>query len=292
MAVVVLAAGLLLRITVRDDWEFAAPLYYATPWSILAIAALPCLFHWWQVRRGRFAFAFILVACTAMWIGKSFRLGPRERPAGSFRVAYWNVARPGWRLDGVLREADGWNADVNVFGEQRPARSTPPRWQTHFAPRIATTLERELFIVTPEPPKISHGGSLGGGGGCEIATIRVQGREVFVLMVDFTSAPGKSRRPAFERLYQIADAYAEKPLMIIGDFNTPADSVFFDRLRARHRGAFETAGRGYAATWPMPLPVMQIDHIWTNQHVRVVRCEHMVSPYSDHRAVVADIVFP
>jgi vancomycin resistance protein VanJ len=291
-AAALLTAGLALRVTVRDEWDFAAPLFYATPWLVLTVAALLCLVRWRKLRRARIVFAVLLATCAGMWAVKSFRFGPRERPAGSFRIAYWNVARPGWRLDGVLREVDRWGADVMAFGEQRWAKTVHPEWLSHFAPKHARVLERELFLVTPEAPKIAHGGSLGGRGGCEIATIRVQGREVFVLMVDFSSAPNRSRRPAFERLYQIVDAYAGKPLIVIGDFNTPADSVFFDRLRAKLSGAFESAGRGYAATWPMPLPVMQLDHIWTNKHVRVVRCEHLTSLYSDHRAVLADVVFP
>jgi endonuclease/exonuclease/phosphatase (EEP) superfamily protein YafD len=119
----------------------------------------------------------------------------------------------------------------------------------------------------------------------------IHGREVFLLTVDFDPTPYKSRRPAFERLFQIVDAYSEKPLLVIGDFNTPADSSYFDRLRTRLTNAFETAGRA-TAQLAHAGPVVQLDHIWTNKHLQALHCDHVTSLYSDHRAVVADIVFP
>lgn len=76
----------------------------------------------------------------------------------------------------------------------------------------------------------------------------------------------------------------------MGDFNTPPDSVHFKPIRQGFRNAFEIRGNGYSATWPIPLPLLTIDQIWTSHGIRVSRCECAWSWYSDHRPLLAELV--
>lgn len=292
LAVPLLLAGLAVRLTVRDDLDAVAFLFYATPLPVLAALCAICLAHWWSRRVPRWILLPMLLALVTFWVMRDFRGGAPSGHPATFRIAYWNVARPERRLDSILAQSSLMDADFFVFGEHRPNARTPARWQEHFAGKFVMPLTRELLLVAPEQVKLIDGGSLGGAGGCQICRVVIQGREAFLLMVDFTATFHKTRRPAFDRLFQIVDAYAEKPLLVIGDFNTPSDSAHFDRLRSRLTSAFEHAGSGYGSTWPMPLPVLRLDHIWMNKHLRALRCEHRTSLYSDHRAVVADIAFP
>ena len=281
--------ALAVRLTVRDEYPWTGLIFFATPWPALWAMAFACTWRWRKTRMV-FWLGGITLACLGMWMWTSLKFGPKERPPGSFRISYWNVARPEKRLPRVLAEADEWHADVLVFGEHRHS-VTRPEWAGHFAPRAVTPLEWELLLVSEAPVKKVGGGSLAGRGGWQLCRVQVQGRDVNILMVDFDSHPAKSREPAFKRLREIVAMYADRPLIVLGDFNTPADSVHFADLRRLVTPAFDRAGRGYAATWPMPAPVMELDHILTNRHIRCVRCEHVTSIHSDHRAVVADLEF-
>jgi vancomycin resistance protein VanJ len=82
-----------------------------------------------------------------------------------------------------------------------------------------------------------------------------------------------------------------EPVVIMGDVNTPSDSVQFRTLRKKFRNAFETGGRGNVTTWPMPCPVLAIDHIWTSGRVEVPRAWHVSSLQSDQAAVIAELSF-
>lgn len=73
-----------------------------------------------------------------------------------------------------------------------------------------------------------------------------------------------------------------------GDFNTPRESSHFRQLRKPMTHAFETAGRGLADTWPVPIPVLSLDHIWTTPGLRVVQCR-LGGGVADHRPVMADL---
>jgi endonuclease/exonuclease/phosphatase (EEP) superfamily protein YafD len=110
-----------------------------------------------------------------------------------------------------------------------------------------------------------------------------------LFIVDMRSNPFVSRRECLLQLAEDADALGDRPLVVVGDFNTPSDSAHFDPLRIGHRHAFEASGSGYSATWPVPLPVLCLDHIWINRWVDVSKCRHDWSSASDHRPVLAEL---
>jgi endonuclease/exonuclease/phosphatase (EEP) superfamily protein YafD len=108
-----------------------------------------------------------------------------------------------------------------------------------------------------------------------------------VVGVDVGANPLRPRGRAFEPLDALLARV--KPDLVLGDFNTPRDSVFFEAWRsAGYRHAFEAAGNGTDLTWPMPLPVLSLDHVWSGPRLAPRSCRHVGSWASDHRAVVAE----
>ncbi|MCA9047588.1 MAG: endonuclease/exonuclease/phosphatase family protein [Planctomycetaceae bacterium] len=131
--------------------------------------------------------------------------------------------------------------------------------------------------------------SLAGAGACGQLTVNVRGQDVELLVVDINSTPIMFRAGPLGVLTDHADELRDRPTIVLGDFNTPRDSVHLNALRTHHRHAFETAGQGYDGTWPVPLPVLNLDQIWTNQCVQPQSCQHVWTTLSDHRLVVADV---
>lgn len=291
LAAVMLVAGLLLRVTVKDRFDGFSLIFYATPWALQMLAAVVCAIHWRKRRRVSRAFAVVAILCASVWAWTSFRFAPKDAGRAEFRVAYWNIARPGWRIDGVLERAKSWKADLLGFGECKAGGSLQVKWNQQLAPKLITELRRQMMLVSAEHADLVETGLLNKCGEYELRRVKLGGRRALVLAVDFDGDPRQTRGKPFERLCQIVKAHADEPLIVMGDFNTPIDSVYFEKLRLLLDDAFETAGSGYAATWPMVAPVMSIDHIWLSKHFRVVRCEHRTSIYSDHRAVVVDLAW-
>jgi endonuclease/exonuclease/phosphatase family metal-dependent hydrolase len=112
---------------------------------------------------------------------------------------------------------------------------------------------------------------------------------LIVLLVDIDGDPLRSRAPAFEPLAKMIRAYSQANLIVMGDFNTPLESVLFDSFCQYLTHAFESGGHGFAKTWPIPLPVLAIDHIWVSKKIKVASCKLNWSRLSDHRSVVANI---
>src|SRR5688500_13568940 len=75
-SVPVLVAGLAVRLSVRDDYDPVAGLFYATPWAVLLLLAIICTIYWWSRPRIRWVALAILVVCLSGWILKNFGFAP------------------------------------------------------------------------------------------------------------------------------------------------------------------------------------------------------------------------
>jgi vancomycin resistance protein VanJ len=82
---------------------------------------------------------------------------------------------------------------------------------------------------------------------------------------------------------------SKTPLLIGGDFNTTPRGAMYSSLRDKYKNAFEQAGWGFGFTYNSRLPVIRIDHVWTNSKVRATRAFAVDDHASDHRPFVTDL---
>ena len=161
-------------------------------------------------------------------------------------------------------------------------------WRDGF-PGCSVIQRAGFLLITPEPPVSIESGRLDDRGDYLLARCLVRDRSVTLLLVDFETRIGSSQAAPFARLNEIIAAHRDEPLVIAGDFNTPHESVHFDAWRGNFREAFDSAGHGFAETWPTFLPQLRIDQCWLGPRWRAVHCELGSSLLSDHRAIIADL---
>ena len=289
-----LALALLVRLTVRDRFALSATFFYATPWPVLA-GGSALLAAFWLYRKHRIPgsiHSVIFAVALGAWVSSSWRFHPRPAARGELRVVLWNVSRPERGLPAVARWLGAQDADIIALAEgHHRGKSTLARWQRELPGYEAVELNAEMTClirgkilsqeIHPSPTDVRHA----------LLHCEVRGRPVTLLMVDFRVRWRESRGHAFAELAEISRPHLGGNLIVLGDFNTPRESVFFLPMRGEMKHAFEAAGRGIAETWPLPLPMLNLDQIWTSRALRAVHCEHGYSLRSDHRAVIADFDF-
>ncbi len=82
------------------------------------------------------------------------------------------------------------------------------------------------------------------------------------------------------------------PLLVVGDFNTPPESVFFGNIWTGYRDAFNDAGLGWGHTFFNRATSVRIDHILIGGGGRASHCWVGRNVGSPHRPVIADISWP
>lgn len=79
------------------------------------------------------------------------------------------------------------------------------------------------------------------------------------------------------------------PLVVMGDFNTPVESVFFRDQWGDLADAFDVAGTGFGITKYNGWIRVRIDHVLASDEWHVDRAVVDPQPLSDHRALIADL---
>ncbi|MEK7270679.1 MAG: endonuclease/exonuclease/phosphatase family protein [Planctomycetota bacterium] len=294
IGIVALAAAA-VRIALRDHVDILSVLFYAFPPAVLLVAFAAAGLGFLARRRFRTAALSLAaaVACFFWWRATAFvSNSPDARPA-DLRVLHWNVSYPEEHWPVVAAKIRTLSPDFASIAELWKEDPVPDAfWREQLPGYSLQPTQGRFTLATKWPVEKSVLEPLGGRNVAKRYLLDVRGRRLWIILVDFASDPLVSRRASFESLRGLLAPLDRDPVLLMGDFNTPADSAFLDPFRARYRNAFETAGRGCTATWPMPFPVLSIDQIWANRAFIARRCEHGASILSDHRWVFAEFSLP
>lgn len=264
----------------------------------------------------RFRFGLAILGLVAAAWGTSPLLGlrrPDPAPPGAVEVSllHWNVmsggrhaALPRWESAAeeilqrqpdliVLSEAppDGWTL--------RTLRGHGPRgWRAvHIRHEDGSPYWYKPAVFSRSPLRHERV-PVRNGAAMAVAT-DVKGRTVRLLVVDGVSTPTVPRAPLLHDIAAACDKAAARGQpydVIVGDFNVVSASIGFDDVMASGGGYRPAAAYcgGWRGTWPLPLPVYDIDHALVRRGLPVVGAELFSSPRlaSDHRGQFVRLVLP
>ncbi len=284
------SAAVLLRLTARDAVPALAGFYYATPLIVAAagpaLAALTLL----RIGRARAAAASLAAAIVlgVIWLGSIYHEAPCVASSDGVQVLFWNVARGAAGWERVAEEIGRFDPDVAGFVEATELGQGVVPERLGLGDRPSFVVPGEILISSRWPIIDGRSHDLGSGRAAS-ARVETPAGPLQVVVVDFDNLPFNLRRKTVQRLTEILDGMTPLPTVIMGDFNTPIDATAFEPLRRRFRHAFELAGRGLLVTWPSPLPVLALDHVWVSVECEVWCVRHPFTVRSDHWPVVATV---
>ncbi|RLS54333.1 MAG: hypothetical protein DWH91_12055 [Planctomycetota bacterium] len=279
------AIGVFARLS-RDELPWLATIYYATPLPLLAMGAVLLMGIHWEKKPRRYRWMFcagllILANLTEDWRGR-----PDRSHRDDLKVVFWNACRINHGWESVTAEARSWDADVIALVEAgRGTERNRERWRDGVPGYTVNLLGGGLMLLVRGESGESTVHEFSNNSRARQIRVTVDGRSMTLVIVDIDANPFSSRREALAQLAEVADGLTHEPVLILGDFNTPADSALLRPLRTNYRLAFDEAGQGYRSTWPIPFPVLSIDQAWFNSQIEVTACQHLWTGASDHRPV-------
>lgn len=93
----------------------------------------------------------------------------------------------------------------------------------------------------------------------------------------------------FEGLLRYA-ASDSTPLVLAGDFNSPATGLLHAKLAKALNDSFAVAGTGLGYTIPATFPLIRMDYVYTSADLRPLGCWVSSRVASDHRAVITELI--
>lgn len=285
--------GLVIRFTIMDTWLPTAWIYYGTPPAVLGGFAMLAGFFFFRGGSKKVGILTLVIGCSCFfWQGLSASQNhtQHQSPKDRIRIVFWNTARGALGFEGLFDNLKDIDADIIALVEAgKDDEDYASLWQKTFPNFSLSNSFEEILLLSQETIQNENYFRPGPSSICKHLTLEIHGQRLHVFIVDICSDLSISRKKALGSLVKEIEKFQDEPIIIMGDFNTPMDSLAFESLKKNFSNAFESAGSGYASTWPVPLPVIQIDHVWINKKVHIYNCKHGWSSYSDHRPIVFEI---
>jgi len=272
------------------DRTFAGQLAFYLPSVAVALALAGfALLRLLYGHRREAAFWSLLTLVPLAWVmAVENRWSPAvaaAAPGTTLRIVHWNV-RHGWGWARIGPDAIAARADLYVFSE--PPYAAREREVARARGFPGTTLHLGEMAVIGR-------GSLGkpdwlSNDAMEAVLVpwHVDGATWNLLLVDLPSDVRVARDPLLRRLRALAER--SRADVVLGDFNAPRRSRALTPPPPGFVHAYDVAGSGWSATWPIPLPLWAIDQCLVGPRLQVVGYRLGFRRGSDHRMQVVDLV--
>jgi vancomycin resistance protein VanJ len=281
----------------------------------LAAISLDLICRGRSLKRARFSLACVGLAVVTCSCFTMIGRGPSPLPttgaatAPEVRLLHWNVL---W--GGRPRTDASWTSMEDAIVSRRPdvvvlSEAPPEPWLDSLERRLgdewssarvqhdpASFYWYKLVVLSRWPVERGRAVAIRNGTAVDVR-VEQPGRPVRLLVVDGRSKVTQLRTPMLLDITEACRRAADTgdPFdVVVGDFNAVSRSVGFDALRAA-AGGYDLASwssTGWRGTWPMPLPVFDIDHIWVRAGVRVLSCSIFAALASDHRGQLVRLTVP
>jgi endonuclease/exonuclease/phosphatase family metal-dependent hydrolase len=209
----------------------------------------------------------------------------------ALRVVHWNVAHARFGRFPILSVLKGDQPDLVALSESTYANALA--WEVQHDLGLAHTFQDQGMTLLSRHPFETRGTIPMPNGRAWWARVATPRGPLDVVLVDLISHPRLNRKVPLDRLAAWVTQHEPGiPLLILGDFNTPRDARAFRPLRAQLQHAYESAGRGWPYSWPLPYPCYSLDHAWHSTELRITNYRLRAARVSDHLRQVLDVEMP
>ena len=277
---------LFVHFIVKDNIHPLSIVFYATPLPILIILGLILVLFFIRKKGYRIILLISLSLLTFHWLTNYYHSNTIANEESYSKAFYWNLAkREQLPIKPILEQVNTHNPEVIAFVE---------------TPQSSLINLEALTSKLPEYNFKTLKGSMlvGAKGDIELLDFKYGKNSYKVNLIKASTPAGQFK---FIITDVTADIFVRKktPLefilnfstrhdvdFIVGDFNTPYESVYFKDY-ADGFNSFHHFNDGFSATWPLGMPLLEIDHVWLSKRHQPIALYKAYNSYSDHALLIS-----
>jgi hypothetical protein len=281
--------ALALRFSLKDSIVGFAMIYYAFSPKVLALSGVTLAGLAWAIKRRKTAVANAIYGLAYLGVvlfqPSGMIDGPPEQSDPDVSITFWNISRGRMGYGAIFEEIAKHPADYIGFvefgdpdvAELESLRSLFPEHRLHVLRGGMAVLSKVDpssvdYVNEPRSYRINH--------------LTFDALEV--LVVDILPATFNDRHAALAALNDVVGDRSR--LIIMGDFNTPYESVADTTFATGMTSGISTKSPGRRDSWPYPFPVLAIDQIWATNDWSFTRYLKYGSMLSDHCLMEATLL--
>lgn len=288
-ALIAYALLLLIHFVIKDHFQYFQVLFYGFPLPVLLfLGTCVTLLHAFKPTTYFKYLLLGLMILGGIWIHTSYIFfSPPQIDNKTSSVMFWNTAdRKTLPLDIIIKTVEEVAPDVIGFVEAENAseedltllHSKFPKYQFQILPgNMFVGIKGEIKEINNIAEKSSYD--------INFIKAHISTGNITIALTDTFQNPAMDKRTTLNTVLDLVQL--EQADLVIGDFNTPYESVHF-RNYEKYFKSFHNYGQGFSATWPYGLPLLEIDQIYISPKYVPIFLQKFNHPTaSDHKMLIA-----
>ncbi len=285
-----LPVGILLQLWLKDRHVSWALFYYAMPKPCLAGLALVLAVDSRRVRWQQMIAMTAMISLLIWWVTTSYDRAKTELSNAvpskdDVTLLYWNLCRPKGLDQEAVDLVREYQPHIAAFVEPgKEAGNLVSNYEALLPGYKAAWMPRGILWLSRVQSRYRERGKLEGLGAYARFDVDGLGSTFPIVVADVFPGIFHSREQQLKEVF--AQSKDRRDAILVGDFNTPLESHFFDAPRKNYVNALDVMGSGFRETWPVGLPLLSIDHAWIGQDWEVIEAKKIWNlSGSDHAAI-------
>ena len=264
-----LCIAIVVHFSIKDTFYISSVLLYATPLPLIILGLLFLLLF--VKASARKYYIIIAVVLGVVWMKNNYVFSSNTTTANGYEIVLWNAYRI-QNFEEAFQENEAI-PDVCVLIESDKekfyeAQKAFPNYYFYFN-------DHAIAIFSKTPLQIHSSATKK-----HVTMVHFSTNNLNFYAVDVYANMKFFRKPMLENI--LSRVKTNEKTIILGDFNTPYTSLFFENYKENYQHAFTEKGSGFRETWFWNVPLLSLDHIWVSPDVEIQKTEKISTWKSDH----------
>ena len=280
---------LLIHFVIKDNFFPLSIVFYVFPLLILiGIAAFLALLFF-RIKKYRTVLLIVFISLSVNWIQNYYFSTEINTSESTSKIFYWNIAKKNrLPIGNILKHVQRHQPDILAFVEAtRATLSNLDSLKVELPNYNFIKLKGAMLVASKKKMRFLDFKVKTDAYKVNLLEIKTNTSSFKFIVTDLTAYLHVDKK---ELLNFVLNYAIENDVDgIIGDFNTPFESVHFNDFNTNYN-SFHSYNDGFTTTWPLALPLFEIDHIWLSKKYKPIKLYKAYNDDSDHALLISHFV--
>ncbi|WP_298900162.1 endonuclease/exonuclease/phosphatase family protein [uncultured Psychroserpens sp.] len=261
--------------------------FYASPLPLLILSGLLLLGLYFRRKTYRIALLIVVCLLSLHWLGNYYLSSKPLANKGNSKILFWNLAkREQLSISSITNQVNVYQPEILAFVEA-------PHTTLKNLDALKTALSNYNFITLKGAMLVAAKGDITlldfnlkeDAYKVNLLDISTKTSHIKLMITDLTANVFVNKKAPLE--FVVNYAQNNDVDLIVGDFNAPYESTFFKPYESNFT-SFHHFSNGFTATWPLGIPLLELDHIWLSKRHEPIKLTKHYHNASDHAMLISD----
>lgn len=271
----------------KDHFYITGIFFYPFPLLTLILALIPLFVLFYSKIKMRLILLSLAGLLSFFWIKNYYINYENKNTIVSRSILFWNIAKQkDYNINDLKKVIETKNLDAVILIE---VIHKDNQFNTEFKELLndfsIELLEGDMLIATKGNIIIKNYSKEHRNYKINHIQIELEKDSYSLAIVDVFGSPFHNRKYVLNKITTYSND--NNIDIILGDFNTPYESVHFDKFKSNYNSLREYQN-GFTATWPIGIPLLELDQIWLNKKLTPLNLEKQYTKSSDHALLIGE----